>query len=195
MYLCILTQKGISERELRISISVHGVHDIAEKCSEMWRHLWTEQYFPLAQKNEISVMHITLLPSIFIYLFCLGICRMAALQLWLHWYLLLEWKTLLCLKRFAFSNEELRWNGLSFKPRKCYRISADFILLCSRWFCLGNEIIWPFSSLVFVGVFFYFSLLIKGPHTFVGRWEVRNSLNPALANRNRKEWESYSPYL
>jgi len=52
MYLCILTQKGISERELKVSNSVHGVHDIAEKCSGMWRHLWSEKYFPLAQKMK-----------------------------------------------------------------------------------------------------------------------------------------------
>lgn len=110
MLLYILTLKWACEGTENEYLSVHGVHSIAEKYSGMWRCLWIEYYFPLAPKMKHlwSILHCSLTSS-FTCFALEGTFRMAAL--WLHWYLLPQWKTLLCLKRFTFSNEKLCWNG------------------------------------------------------------------------------------
>lgn len=69
MLLYILTLKWGWEGTENEYLSVHGVHNIAEKYSGMWRNL---VLFSTSTKNETSVMYITLLFDIFIYLFCFG---------------------------------------------------------------------------------------------------------------------------
>lgn len=152
--------------------------------------------FPTGTKNETTVIYIALLLCLLITLFYLEFFRMTVLQKLPHWYLLPEWNPYCAWKDFPFQWEiVLKW--VIFPTQEILQeiwwlnFALLWRILLSQWKHLGcdlpHRISWCFD----------FSLLIKmkGLHTFIGRWEVRNSLNLAPTNRNWKELESDSSYL